>query len=218
MFFVFSITLQFATLDAKFRRACSQLLRTGLVRVQVVVMILTDSSALRASRLDTITQAVQTLISTLMVVLETCRMSLVWVSPNAIWTLMVQLNILDTTNLLKRLLNLVGVLHLRTTTSNTNSLISPLLPQASRTTTHTHILALTNKGTKFPIMVELPMEHLLLDLLSSSAASTMLSHLALRRLDNMEVMTSNIKAKVLHLTMAKDNHLDTTKEAAIEVE
>jgi hypothetical protein len=62
------------------------------------------------------------------------------------------------------------------------------------------------------------MEHLHRVHLSTTAVSTTLSHLALRRLDNMEVMTSNIKAKVLHLTMAKDNHLDTTKEAAIEVE
>jgi hypothetical protein len=213
MFFVLSITLQFATLDARSRRACSQLLKIGLVRVQVVAMILTDSSALRASRLDTITQAVQTLISIHMVVLEICKMSLVWVSLNAIWTRMVQLNSLDTTNLLKRLLNLVGVLHLPTTTSNINSLTSLLLLQASRTTTHTHILALTNKATKFPIMVEHPMEHLHLVHLSSMAISTVLS---LRRLDNTEVMTNNI-SKVLPV-MVRDNHLDITKEAAIEVE
>jgi hypothetical protein len=107
------------------------------------------------------------------------------------------------------------VLHLPTTTSNINSLTSLLLLQASRTTTHTHILALTNKVTKFPIMVEHPMEHLPRVHLSSTAGSTTLN---LRHLDNTEVMTSNIMAKVLHLAMVRDNHLDTTKEVAIEVE
>jgi len=55
--------------------------------------------------------------------------------------------------------------------------------------------------------------------LSSMAVSMMFPLLALRHPDNMAATTSNSSkdtAMVLHPATAKDNHLDITKEAAIE--
>jgi hypothetical protein len=131
---------------------------------------------------------------------------------------MAELNNLDTVNLLKA----VGeLLQTPTTTSNTNSLTKTRLLQASQTTTHTRTLALTNKATKFLIMVEHLTEHLHRVHLSSTAANMTLSNLVLRRMDSMVRMISNSNratVKVLHPVMVKDSLLDTTKEVVTEVE
>lgn len=205
-FSVPSIILQSATLTARFKRACLQLSRTGLVRA----MILTEFSALRVSRLDTITPVAQIPIFTHMAVLETCRMSLAWVSLNEAWTRLVQL--ISTAMAKVRLKQAGELLHLVTTTSSTNNLTSLLLLQASQTTILTHTLAPISKATRFHITAE----HL-----SDMATSIMLPLLALRHPDNMAAMTSNSNsskdtAKVLRPVTVKDNHLDITKEVAIK--
>jgi len=153
-----------------------------------------------------------------MVALEICRTSLAWVSLNATWARMVELNSLHTVNLLKRDLKEVGaLLQMPTITSSINH----LLPQASRTTTHTRTLALTNKVTKFPIMAEHLMEHLHRVHLSSTVVSMMPSHLVLHHMVSMVRMISSSRATVkvrLRPVMVKDSHLDTTKVVATEVD
>jgi hypothetical protein len=72
------------------------------------------------------------------------------------------------------------------------------------------IPALTSKVMRFHITVEL---------LSNLVVSMVLPLLVLHRTDSMAVMTSNSNkgmAKVLLPVMVKANHLDITKEVAIE--
>ena len=112
------------------------------------------------------------------------------------------------------LLKPVGVLlHLPITTSST----SLRLLRALLTTIPMHILALTNKVTKCPMMLEHLTEHLHLDLLNNLVASTALLRQAHHHLastadtTNSSNINSTAMVKALRQDMTKDTRRDTTK-------